>query len=126
MLGLYEVFQSERINGFIVRPAEDFVEELDLAVSVDLGHQIPPFLPLTGNRIDNKVQRVYCLGNVISRKCKSAFLYGVYPAAVSRRNFLAAFGTDKTLLTEHLQKMLLGIGNVLVTAVRTFDYPLGL
>ena len=69
---------------------------------------------------------MYGLGDMVPRKCKGAFLYGVYPAAVSRRNFLAAFGTDKTLLTEHLQKVLLGIGNVLVTAVRTFDYPLGL
>ena len=66
------------------------------------------------------------LGNVIPWEGEGAFLNGVYPAAVSRRNFLAAFGTDKTLLTEHLQKVLLGIGNVLVTAVRTFDYPLGL
>ena len=53
MLGLYKVLQSKRINGLIVRPAENLIEKLDLAVSVDLGHQIPPFLPLAGDRIYN-------------------------------------------------------------------------
>ena len=66
------------------------------------------------------------LGNVIPWEGEGAFLNGVYPAAVFWRHFLTALGTDKTLLTEHLQKVLLGIGNILKTAVRTFDYPLGL
>lgn len=66
MLGLDKILQSKRINGLIVRPAENFVEELDFAVSVDLGHQIPPFLPLAGDLVYNKMQRMYGLGNVIS------------------------------------------------------------
>lgn len=126
MLGLDKVLQSKRIDGLVVRPAEDFVEELDLAVGIDLGHQITPFLPLARDLIYNKVQRMYGLRDVISGEGEGTFLNGVYPAAVSRRDLLAAFGTDKPRLAEHLQKVLLGIGDVLKTAVRALDYPLGL
>lgn len=126
MLGLDKVLQSKRVDGFVIRPAEDFVEKLYLAVSVDLGHQIPPLLPLAGDLIYNKVQRMDGLGDVIPGEGEGAFLNGMYPAAFSRRYFLAAPGTYKTLLAEHLEEMLLRIGNILKAAMRTLDYPLGL
>ena len=69
---------------------------------------------------------MYSLGNVIPGEGEGTFLNGMYPAAVSRRDLLAALGTAKSCLAEHLEKVLLGIGNILKAAMRALDYPLGL
>lgn len=46
VLSFYKILQSKRIDGFVIRPAENFVIEFQLGVGINLAQQIPPLLLL--------------------------------------------------------------------------------
>lgn len=66
------------------------------------------------------------LGNVVAGESQSSFSNSRNPFAPFRLKRLAAFGTFDAIITEHLDKVLLRIGNILKSAGFTFDDPLGL
>ena len=72
------------------------------------------------------MQRMDGLGNVIAGESQSSFGYGGHPLPPFRLQQFATFGTFDAIVAEHLDKMLLRIGDILKTAGFAFDDPLGL
>ena len=66
------------------------------------------------------------LGNVITGESQSSFSDGGHPLTPFRLQRFAAFGAFDAAVAEHLDKVLLRIGDILESAGFTFDDPLRL
>lgn len=72
------------------------------------------------------MQRVDGLGDMVAGESQSSFGDGRHPLTPFRLQSFTAFGTLDAIVAEHLDKVLLRVGDILESAGFAFDDPLGL